>query len=51
MVHIDQKRFFEYIQQTVNPERVLKGLEPIDKGDAIKAYWILCHFFAKWQSK
>lgn len=50
MVTIDQKRFLAYIEHTVNPERIANGLERIDKGDAIKAYWILCHFFAKWRS-
>jgi hypothetical protein len=50
MVHINRTAFLRYIEHTVNPERIANGLERIDKGDAIKAYWILCHFFAKWNS-
>jgi hypothetical protein len=50
MVTINQKQFFQYIERVVNPERKKLGLSRIDKGDAIKAYWILSRFFAEWAS-
>lgn len=43
--------FNRYMRHTINPQRIAKGLKPASRVEIVKAYWILCDFFKRWNEK
>jgi hypothetical protein len=43
-----QSRFLDYIDLDVNPDRIAKGLPPIDADTAREAYRLIAQFMGKW---